>query len=209
MFSCADPRARGSAPYSPDQQDLYNILSGFSWLHWLGTDQLGRDELSRIMWAGRTDLVVGVRAVIFPFCFGTSRRDDRRATSAARLTRVVMRIVDIVIAFPFYVFVIGLVFVVGEGTKGIFIAFAVVDWVVYARAVRSTTLVVRESDYVAAARGGGISTSRVLCAPRSPQHHHPGRRLRDERHRAGDRRGRHARVPRARRSNRRPPTGDR
>ena len=72
-------------------------------------------------------------------------------------TRSSCAIVDVVIAFPFYVFVIGLVFVVGEGTKGIYIAFAVVDWVVYARAVRSTTLVVRESDYVAAAEGGGLS----------------------------------------------------
>jgi peptide/nickel transport system permease protein len=73
-----------------------------------------------------------------------------------------MRLVDVIIAFPFYVFVIGLVFVVGEGTKGIYIAFAVVDWVVYARAVRSATLVVRESDYVAAARGGGLSNRRVI-----------------------------------------------
>jgi peptide/nickel transport system permease protein len=149
------------SPYSPDNQDLYNILSGFSRIHWLGTDQLGRDELSRIMWAARTDLVVGAGAVIFPFIFG-SFIGTVTGYFGGWFDAVVMRIVDIVIAFPFYVFVIGLVFVVGEGTKGIFIAFAVVDWVVYARAVRSATLVVRESDYVAAARGGGLSTSRVL-----------------------------------------------
>jgi peptide/nickel transport system permease protein len=149
------------APYSPDHQDLYNILSGFSSVHWLGTDQLGRDVLSRIMFAARTDLVVGVGAVIFPFCFGTLM-GTISGYFGGWFDAVVMRIVDIVIAFPFYVFVIGLVFVVGEGTKGIFIAFAVVDWVVYARAVRSTTLIVRESDYVAAARGGGLSTGRVL-----------------------------------------------
>jgi len=149
------------APYSPDHQDLYNILSGFSKIHWLGTDQLGRDVLSRIMFAARTDLVVGVGAVIFPFCFGTLM-GTISGYFGGWFDAVVMRIVDIVIAFPFYVFVIGLVFVVGEGTKGIFIAFAVVDWVVYARAVRSTTLIVRESDYVAAARGGGLSTGRVL-----------------------------------------------
>jgi peptide/nickel transport system permease protein len=149
------------SPYSPDNQDLYNILSGFSRIHWLGTDQLGRDELSRIMWAARTDLVVGVGAVIFPFIFG-SFIGTVTGYFGGWFDAVAMRIVDIVIAFPFYVFVIGLVFVVGEGTKGIFIAFAVVDWVVYARAVRSATLVVRESDYVAAARGGGLSTGRVL-----------------------------------------------
>ncbi len=149
------------APYSPDHQDLYNILSGFSKIHWLGTDELGRDVLSRIIYAARTDLVVGVGAVIFPFCFGTLI-GTVSGYFGGWIDAVVMRIVDVIIAFPFYVFVIGLVFVVGEGTKGIFIAFAVVDWVVYARAVRSTTLVVRESDYVAAARGGGLSTIAVL-----------------------------------------------
>jgi peptide/nickel transport system permease protein len=149
------------SPYSPDHQDLYNILSGFSSKHLLGTDQLGRDELSRLIWAARTDLQVGVLAVIFPFCFG-SLLGTLSGYFGGWFDMIVMRIVDVVIAFPFYVFVIGLVFVVGEGTKGIYIAFAVVDWVVYARAVRSTTLVVRESDYVAAARGGGLSHTKVL-----------------------------------------------
>ena len=58
--------------------------------------------------------------------------------------------------------IIALVFVVGPGTRGIFIAFAIVDWVVYARTVRATTLVVRESDYIAAARLGGLSDARIL-----------------------------------------------
>jgi peptide/nickel transport system permease protein len=149
------------SPYSPDHQDLYNILSGFSARHLLGTDQLGRDELSRLLWASRTDLQVGVIAVIFPFCFGTLM-GTLTGYFGGWFDAIVMRIVDVVIAFPFYVFVIGLVFVVGEGTKGIYIAFAVVDWVIYARAVRSTTLIVRESDYVAAAKGGGLSHWRVI-----------------------------------------------
>src|SRR5580704_3461144 len=59
------------SPYSPDHQDLFHILAGPSWAHPLGTDELGRDELSRLLWAGRTDLRVGALAVIFPFCFGT------------------------------------------------------------------------------------------------------------------------------------------
>jgi peptide/nickel transport system permease protein len=149
------------SPYAPDHQDLYNILSGFSHKHLLGTDQLGRDELSRLLWAARTDLLVGFVAVIFPFIFG-SLLGTLTGYFGGWFDTVVMRVVDVVIAFPFYVFVIGLVFVVGEGTKGIYIAFAVVDWVIYARAVRSTTLVVRESDYVAAARGGGLTNTRIL-----------------------------------------------
>jgi peptide/nickel transport system permease protein len=149
------------APDSPDHQDLYHILSGISRAHPLGTDQLGRDELSRLIYAGRTDLTVGVLAILFPFVFGTlvgTVAGYFRGIADA----VVSRTIDVVIAFPFLVLVIGLVFVVGPGTRGINIAFAIADWIVYARAVRATTLVVRESDYVAAARAGGLSTPRIL-----------------------------------------------
>lgn len=149
------------SPYGPDQQDLYHILSGFSWQHPFGTDELGRDELSRLLWAGRTDLKVGALAVVFPFCFGTLV-GTVAGYYGGLVDAVVMRIVDVVIAFPFYVLVIGLVFVVGPGQRGIYVAFAVADWVVYARTIRSSTLVVREADYVAAAKTGGISDLRVL-----------------------------------------------
>ncbi len=149
------------SPYAPDHQDLYNILSGFTSKHLLGTDELGRDELSRLIWAGRTDLRVGVLAVVFPFCFGTAM-GSLAGYRGGWFDTVVMRAVDVLIAFPFYVLVIGLIFVVGAGTTGIYVAFAVVDWVIYARAVRATTLVVRESDYVAAARTGGLPDWRIL-----------------------------------------------
>jgi peptide/nickel transport system permease protein len=150
------------SPAPPNQQDLYHILSGFSAGHPLGTDELGRDVLSRLLFAARTDLRVGVLAILFPFCFGTMV-----GTLAGYYGRfvdaVAMRVVDVVIAFPFYVLVIGLVFVIGPGIRGIYIAFAVADWVVYARTVRATTLVVRESDYVAAARAAGIGNLRLLA----------------------------------------------
>jgi peptide/nickel transport system permease protein len=147
--------------YSPYQQDTANILAGPSSAHWLGTDQLGRDVLTRLLDAGRTDLKVGVLAVLFPFVFGTLM-GTIAGYYGGWLDTVVMRIVDILVAFPFYVLIISLVFVVGPGTRGIYIAFAIVDWVVYARTVRSTTLVVRESDYVAAAKLGGLGDARIL-----------------------------------------------
>ena len=147
--------------YSPNQQDTANILAGPSGAHWLGTGQLGRDELTRLLDAGRTDLKVGVLAVLFPFAFGTLV-GTIAGYYGGFLDTVVMRIVDILVAFPFYVLIISLVFVVGPGTRGIYIAFAIVDWVVYARTVRSTTLVVRESDYVSAARLGGLGDARIL-----------------------------------------------
>jgi peptide/nickel transport system permease protein len=149
------------SPYSPDQQDLYHILAPPSWKHLLGTDDLGRDELTRLVYAARTDLSVGFVAVIFPFCFGTLMGTVAGYYGGVG-DSVISRIVDVVIAFPFYVLAIGLVFVVGPGVRGIIIAFAVADWVVYTRAVRSTTLVVRQLDYIAAARVGGLSGLRVL-----------------------------------------------
>jgi peptide/nickel transport system permease protein len=150
------------SPYDPNHQDLYNILAGFSSKHLLGTDELGRDELSRLLYAARTDLQVGVLAILFPFCFGTLA-GTVAGYYGGIVDGIVSRIVDVVIAFPFYVLVIALVFVVGTGTRGIYVAFAVADWIVYARAVRATTLVVRESDYVAAARSGGLGDLRVLA----------------------------------------------
>ena len=147
--------------YSANASDTANILAGPSSAHWLGTDQLGRDELTRLLLAGRTDLKVGVLAVLFPFAFGTAI-GTLAGYYGGLLDTVVMRIVDILVAFPFYVLIISLVFVVGPGTRGIYIAFAIVDWVVYARTVRATTLVVRESDYVAAAKLGGLGDARIL-----------------------------------------------
>jgi peptide/nickel transport system permease protein len=146
----------------PDTQDLTAILQGPSLHHLLGTDELGRDELVRLLYAGRTDLKVGVLAVLFPFCFGTTM-GVLAGFYGGWLDWVVMRIVDVLVAFPFYVLVIALVFVVGAGTRGIIIAFAIADWVVYARTVRSATLVVREAEYVAAARVGGLGDVRVLA----------------------------------------------
>jgi peptide/nickel transport system permease protein len=149
------------SPDQPEHQDLYHILSGTSWAHPLGTDQLGRDELSRLLYAGRTDLKVGVLAIIFPLLFGTLV-GTIAGYYRGIADEIISRTIDIVLAFPFLVLVIGLVFVVGPGTRGIYIAFAIADWIVYARAVRATTLIVRESDYVAAARAGGLGNARIL-----------------------------------------------
>ena len=147
--------------YSPVAQDLLHPLAGPSGAHWLGTDELGRDVWSRLLYAGRTDLQVGVLAVLFPFAFGVSI-GTVCGYFGGRIDSVVMRIVDVVLAFPFYVLIIALVFVVGVGTHGIYIAFGLTDWVIYARTTRSGTMVARSLDWVAAAEGGGLSRMRVL-----------------------------------------------
>ncbi len=114
-----------------------------------------------MLYGGRTDLQIGVLAVVFPFCFGVFI-GTLCGYFGGWLDAIVMRVVDVVLAFPFYVLIIALVFVVGEGTHGIYIAFGLTDWVVYARTTRSATLVARNLDWVAAAEGGGLPARRVL-----------------------------------------------
>jgi len=149
------------SPYGPNTQNYTDTLAGFSSAHWLGTDQLGRDVLSRLLYGARSDLTVGFVAVIFPLVFG-SLLGLICGYRRGRLDTVVIRVVEVVLAFPFYVLVIALVFVFGAGTRGIYVAVGLVDWVVYARIVRSATLTVRELDFVLAARAGGIGEWRVI-----------------------------------------------
>jgi peptide/nickel transport system permease protein len=147
--------------YPPLQQDLTNILAPPSWAHWLGTDQLGRDVWSRLLWAGRFDLATGFLVVLIPFTVGTTIGTLAGYYKGWPDT-VLSRIIDVVMAFPYYVLIITLVFVVGKGIRGIFIAFALTDWVTYARTVRSSTLVVGRLGWSSAAKGGGLSDPRIL-----------------------------------------------
>lgn len=148
-------------PYSPTQQDLTHVLQPPSAQHLLGTDQLGIDVWSQLLYGGRTDLRIAFLAVILPFILGTTL--GCLAGYYGRAVDVgVMRMVDIVVAFPFYVLVIALVFAIGPGEKGIYIAITIVGWVSYARIVRGEILVAKQQDYVLAARSAGFGAPRII-----------------------------------------------
>ena len=147
--------------YNPTQQDLTHILQGPSAQHPLGTDELGRDVWSRLLYGARTDLTVAFIAVLFPFCIGTIVGAIAGYVGGWTDT-VIMRLVEIVVAFPFYVLVIALVFAMGPGTRSIYIAITIVSWVSYARIVRAETFVAKNQEYVLAARIGGLSHARIL-----------------------------------------------
>jgi peptide/nickel transport system permease protein len=149
------------ARHNPDTLNLTNLLSGPSSEHWLGTDDLGRDEWARVLYGGRTDIEVGVLTVLFPLIFGVAIGTFIGYVGGV-VDTVVMRVVDVVLAFPFYVLIIALVAFIGAGVHGIFIAFGLTDWVVYARLTRSSTIVARNEDWVAAALNGGVPRWRVL-----------------------------------------------
>jgi peptide/nickel transport system permease protein len=135
------------ARYDPTAQDLLHTYAHPSSAHWLGTDELGRDVYSRLIYAGRVDLLTAFFAVFFPFWIGIALGCVAGYYGGFADTAV-MRLVDVVVAFPFIVLVLALVFVVG--------------WVSYARIARGEILVQKRLDYVLAARAAGLSDARII-----------------------------------------------
>ncbi|WP_459697565.1 ABC transporter permease [Acidisoma sp. C75] len=147
--------------YSPTDQDFTATLQGPSWQHLLGTDNLGRDLWSRILYGGRIDLFLATAAVVAPLVIGTII-GALSGYFGGWFDLVLMRIADTVVAFPFYVLVISLVFILGNGVGSIFAAISIVSWVAYARIVRAETLKIRSTDFMDALRVGGIGTGRIV-----------------------------------------------
>jgi peptide/nickel transport system permease protein len=148
-------------PYDPIRQDLQNTLQPPSSAHWLGTDKLGRDVLARLLYGARVDLRIGFLAVLIPFVVG-SVLGAIAGYFGGWLDNVIMRVVDVFYAFPLYILVIALVFVLGSGERSIYLAIALVSWVSYCKIVRGEVIVARRQEYVQAARLGGLSHARVL-----------------------------------------------
>jgi peptide/nickel transport system permease protein len=154
-------------PYDPIKQDLQNSLLSPSADHWLGTDKYGRDVLTRLLYGARVDLRIGFLAVLIPFVVG-SVLGALAGYFGGWFDAIVMRVVDVFFAFPFYVLVIVLVFVFGSGEKSIYLAIAAVSWVAYAKIMRGELLVAKKQDYVVAARLGGMSHGRILVKHIAP-----------------------------------------
>ena len=147
--------------HDPVQQNLLQILQGPSWTHPLGTDELGRDEWARLLYGARTDLRVAFLAVLFPFVIGTAI-GLVAGYFGGWVDTVSNWFVNVVVAFPFYVLIIALVFALGSGTRNIYIAITIVGWVSYTRIVRGEVLVAKRREYVLAARAGGLSNARII-----------------------------------------------
>ncbi len=147
--------------YDPVAQNLQEPLLSPGGAHLLGTDQLGRDVWSRLLYGARTDLRVGFLAVVFPFVLGTVL-GCLAGYFGGWVDAVIMRLVDVVVAFPFYVLIIALVFVLGPGARSIYTAITLVGWVSYTRLIRGELLVAKRQEYVLAARSGGLSNLRVI-----------------------------------------------
>ncbi len=149
------------APYNPDEQDLGNILANPSSQHLLGTDYLGRDTLSRIIWGARTSLMVGVVALAIAAILGMS--SGLLAGYFRGITNtVIMRAMDALMAFPVILLAMLIAAMLGGGLLNVMIAIGVALIPGYARLMCGQVLSAKESDYVIAERSLGASHSRIM-----------------------------------------------
>jgi peptide/nickel transport system permease protein len=149
------------APYDPVAQSVIARLRGPSAAHWLGTDQLGRDVLARILYGARASLLACGAAVALALVLGGGI-GLAAAYRGGFLDRVLMRLMDIVFAFPILLLAIGIVAVLGPHPASAALAIGIVYVPVFARLLRGPALVVCASDYVQAARALGVSDTMIV-----------------------------------------------
>jgi len=154
------------APRDPEAADLRARLTPPAWArpgspYLVGTDAIGRDILSRIIYGARVSLEVGLVSVAVSGVSGTAL-GLVAGYYGGWWDEVAMRLADLQLSFPFILFAIVVIAVLGPGLSRIILVLAVTQWASYARLVRSETLVVREADYIQAARALGVSDGRIL-----------------------------------------------
>lgn len=149
------------APYDPIFQDAAARLQPPSWAHPFGTDNFGRDILSRLIFGARVDLQMALIGVFFPLVIGTVV-GAIAGYLGGFVDAVLMRLIDIILAFPFLVLMLSIIAILGPGLSSFYIAMALVGWVSYARLIRAQILVLKNADYAVAAVSLGFSRTRVL-----------------------------------------------
>jgi peptide/nickel transport system permease protein len=148
-------------PFDPLAVDFNQALLPPGPAHWFGTDDLGRDVLSRVIAATHTDLQIAIMCVLIPFVIGSAV--GLVSGYVGGITDVVlMRLVDILWAFPFYVLVIAIVGSLGPSIANMYLAFALVAWISFARIVRGEVLILKQQEFVQAALLLGYSHPRIL-----------------------------------------------
>ncbi len=147
--------------YDPELNDLAHMLEGPSALHWMGTDEFGRDILTRIFYGARTALFIGLTAAFFGATGGLVL-GVASAYFGGIFDLMFQRIVDVVMAFPLIIMALVVVATLGPGTQNVIIAITIPFIPQCARVVRSSALAIREIPYVDAARALGFSHPRII-----------------------------------------------
>ena len=158
LFALAAPLV---APYDPDAPQAEEALQAPSWRHWLGTDIYGRDQLSRIVWAARVDLLVALAATAMALTTGCVFGALAGYRGGA-VDQVVMRVIDTIMAFPAFILAMGITAAAGNATANVVVAIAITHVPIYTRLIRSEMLRVREMEYAEAARTVGNRQRRII-----------------------------------------------
>ncbi|HSH15732.1 MAG TPA: ABC transporter permease [Verrucomicrobiae bacterium] len=147
--------------YSYEENNLDRVTEPPSWEHWLGTDKLGRDQFSRILYGGRISLMVGLCATAVSLTIGVLY-GTIAGYVGGKLDAVMMRVVDILYALPFTIFVILLMVFFGRNIILLFLAIGAVEWLTMARIVRSQVQALRKQEFIEACVSLGLSRRRII-----------------------------------------------
>jgi len=149
------------APHDPNAQDILARFQGPGAVYWLGTDNFGRDTLARALYGYRTLFAISASSVAFALALGGSV-GIMSAWRGGWFDRVAMRCMDVLFAFPIILLAIGVIAVLGPGAASAAIAIGVVYTPIFARTLRAPALMLRDAEYISAARSIGARESRML-----------------------------------------------
>lgn len=147
--------------YGRDDIDLYNIEAPPNSDHILGTDELGRDVLTRLLYGGRVSLTVGLLASVFEIIIGVSV-GAIAGFYGGKVDSLIMRITDVIMCFPFFVVAIALAAMIGPSMMNLIFIIAILEWTKIARIVRAEVLSIKERDFIQAARSMGLSKMEII-----------------------------------------------
>ena len=155
------------APYSPVEVDIQHRLGPPAWMeggktdHWLGTDQIGRDLLSRMIYGGRVSLLIGVSAVAISSTIGVLL-GLAAGYFGAKVDWTIMTIINVMLTFPFVLLALAVIAVLGPSLLNMIFVLGVAGWPIYARVIRAETMALREREFVVAGRALGMSHARII-----------------------------------------------
>jgi ABC-type dipeptide/oligopeptide/nickel transport system permease subunit len=155
------------APHDPLSVNIRHRLAPPAWMeggasqHLLGTDPVGRDLLSRVLYGGRVSLVVGVAAVTVSATIGVLM-GLVAGYFGGRLDWIITTLVNVMLTFPFVLFALAVIAVLGPSLPNMIIVLGIADWPLYTRVIRAETLAIREREFITAGRALGMSHSRIV-----------------------------------------------
>lgn len=147
--------------YTISQTDLFNIKMAPNSEHILGTDDLGRDVFTRLLYGGRVSIIVGIASMTVQLVIGVIM-GAIAGYFGGIAEKIIMRIIDVIMCFPFFVIAVSVAAVVGPGVKNLIIIIGFLMWPNIARIVRAEILALKENDYIMAAKAMGLSSFEII-----------------------------------------------